>query len=221
MLGAVSLLTVAPFVSSARVVDLDPEAIGLTEADYYTLKDSHCYFSEADAPSDAVKSYHSGMFCDPLLAQLAGQIIFRAQHGGEMYRVNDADGDDSLIRYLPDGFYKAKNTLYWVANGERVRLPKGDAYRRVMLVAQRSRGMITYIKTTSMNTERQAALRGRIVLIVDDNGRLAYVPDTIYGSDWRDLSAKNEAEWEEIIGDELIHVSPHLIKKLPVNNDWK
>ena len=210
---------VAPAITSARVVDLHPDAIGITEADYYTLKSSHCYYE--GAPSTAVHSAVTGALCDPLLAQLAGQIVFRAQHYGEMYQVNDGDGWGPLTRYLPDGFYEAGGTLYWVAEGRRTRLPESDGFRRILLTAQRNPSMVTYVKENSLTTDQQRSLRGRIVVMVDQNHSLAYVADPIYGSDLRTLSQKNSAELEEIIGNEIIHVSAKLIKKLPVNNDWQ
>ncbi len=227
--AVLSLITAAvllPAVSSARVIDLDPEAIGVSEANFQELRTSHCYMNSVDAPDTAVSSEVSGMLCDPLLARLAGHIIFRAEHAGEMYQVNDGDGLPSIVRYLPDGFYQANGKLFWVANGRRTRLPDGDSFRRILLTVQRTPSMATYVNSDALTTAQQISLHGRILVLVDQNNSLGYMAET-FGSDDPQaaniitLAQKNSSELEQMIGIDLIQTRLSLIKKLPLNNDWQ
>jgi hypothetical protein len=220
LLGLAAAVVLVPNVTSARVVDLPSDSVGVTEVTYQQLKAAHCYY-DGSQPDTAVRSSHLGAWCDPIVAQLAGQVIFRAEHHGELYLVNDGDGWPTVTRYLPDGIYQAGDTNYWVANGLRTRLPAGDEYRRILLTAQRNASMITYVSSANFSTEQQTSLRGRIVVMTDQNGALGYVADPIYGEGIRTLSQKNSAEFMEVIGQEVIHIKKSTIKKLTINNDWR
>lgn len=114
-------------------VSIPVDAVGITEEDFQTLKDAHCYF---EATSGAVE-ISEGVYCDPLLAKLHDKIIFRAHHFGEMYWMNVADGlATGPHRYLPDGIYKTHNRYFIVAQGIKKRLRRNAAYDQIVAFAQ-------------------------------------------------------------------------------------
>ncbi len=121
-----------PVVTHAAVdtrtsVDFPPDAIGVSEEQFQAIKDATCSYD----------------YCDPLIEQLQGKVIFRAERHGQMYKVAEGDGVQKLRPFLPNGFYKAGKKYYYVANGFKIRLKKGSAYRTILQRAQDGSTMIT------------------------------------------------------------------------------
>lgn len=145
ILLTLALLGIGLPISSraTETLNLDQFAIGITEETYHTLLDSHCYYTEL-APDDAVYT-SNGVLCDASIVPFANKVVFRAQHLGEMYRLYTGDGKNTMQRYLPDGFYKAKNKYYWVADNEVVRITKNNFYKRILLTVQRNSASSTPI----------------------------------------------------------------------------
>lgn len=114
-------------------ISIPKDAVGVTEADFSELKASHCYFEERSGATEI----SDGVYCDPLLAKLYDKIIFRAQHFGEMYWMNTADGlSNGPHRYLPDGMYIANDNYFIVSQGIKKRIRKDSAYNSIVAFAQ-------------------------------------------------------------------------------------
>lgn len=111
-----------PTAATHAVIDLPEGAIGITEDTYADLKQfdgTYCNF-DAEDECDNFESLMTGLF---------DKIIFRAEANGQMYRLVREGGnpyDIFLDRYLPDGMYKSKGSLYWVANGYKTVLERGS-----------------------------------------------------------------------------------------------
>lgn len=114
-------------------ISIPKDAVGVTEDDFTELKASNCYFEERTGATEI----SDGVYCDPLLAKLHDKIIFRAQHFGEMYWMNTADGlGTGPHRYLPDGMYTSNDNYFIVSQGIKKRIRKDSAYDSVVAFAQ-------------------------------------------------------------------------------------
>lgn len=114
-----------PFLSHAatQAVTVPADAIGITEKTFTELQNATC-------------DYHSEARCGTLIDQLAGSVVLRVEHAGEMYVVNQPYDLPLIQRWIPDGLYTTGSRLYLVKNGYRIMLPSGKKLQRIMTVAK-------------------------------------------------------------------------------------
>lgn len=239
-----TLLCLPGLSHAAEVLNLPLGAVGLTEATYAELKDGHCYYPEY-APDDAVQVSDGG-YCDAIVARFYGQIVFRAEHFGEMYQINTGDGAPTLMRYLLDGFYKANKKYFWVADNQRVRIKANNFYTRILLTAQAHPASVVPISHDdffAMLTTCEGPYEGipfdaaaheeclarieqgnalyyrlarQVVLDVQNTGALYYIPQNS-GLGPQLLPDMTFTSVKEFAAPVKLHV----IKKLYPNNDWQ
>lgn len=194
-LGALVLTSFPKGTQAAQFVH-HPDPVAVTEAQYAQLKTETCENPE-------------GGYCIPdFLGSLAHRVVQRVESNDQLYWINTGDGADSVLPYLPDGFYKTgKKKLgtrkYWVVmDGVKRRIKKGNTYARVqqMLANQHGRGisetdfqslltsceyyggdMIPYTECVAIYNRGQELLEelaGTIVQRVEGDGSLHYIPTT-------------------------------------------
>jgi hypothetical protein len=159
-----------------------------------------------DAPGATVTPL--GRHCDALLARFENKLVMRVQHHGELYWINTGDGVPPVNRYLPDGLYATSQNAFLVSNGTKLRLQKGEAFEAILAIARSGSHFITTISNNDVqlmlgsceyygegdplqdsafqacvsryNAGRVlgARLAGRIVMNVDDSGKLFYIENT-------------------------------------------
>lgn len=114
---------------AATPVSFPPEAVGIDEETFQVLEDINGKGCNPDTSGQTNS-------CPAIAKELNGDIVFRAEAQGEMYRFQfvGAPGawDGLLERYLPDNFYKADGKYYWVANGYALEMKKGKAFKKFM-----------------------------------------------------------------------------------------
>lgn len=117
-----------PAAATHAVINLPEDAVGVSENTYADLKrfdGDYCNF-DAEDECDNFETLLTGLF---------DQIIFRAEANGQMYRlVREGYNpyDIFLDRWLPDGMYKSKDSLYWVANGYKTILERGSVLSTIV-----------------------------------------------------------------------------------------
>lgn len=160
---------------SQAAISIPKGAVGISEATYQELKQAQ--FIDAE-------NY------DQILCAYQNKIVFRAEHAGEMYRVNLSASLPALTRYLPDGFYKAGQKYYWVNAGTKYRMKKGHAYEKIFTAVNATDNKaadiigLTASDFTSMQQKDSQGvalyqnLSGRIVLNAEGAGELYYINGT-------------------------------------------
>jgi hypothetical protein len=111
------LLASATVKAETLAVRFPDGAAGISEGAYRQLK---------NAEFIDIEHY------DEILWYYQDKVVFRANHRGEMYKVHLGADLHGLTRYLPDGFYKAGKDYYWLADGFKVKLPKGQEYETIV-----------------------------------------------------------------------------------------
>lgn len=184
---AVAIMSIVPFMGHAKdlQISLPDGAVGITEATYQELKNTVCTGGTPE--------------CGTLVDSLAGKIIFRAEHLGEMYIVSEKDELPSPIirRYVPNGFYKTrengKTKYFLVQDSYTIPLKKSNAFYRLNNLAENDTvvpvsendfaAMGITCEGSSESCLTQYALGqtlfkqlwGKMIMRVENNGELYYV----------------------------------------------
>lgn len=239
-LALVGLIAVgAPAMASAeKPIDIPRGAIGISEEVYTHLKNADKYECPT-VPTPATCE-------DPYYSELKGSVVFRAEHFGEMYQVNEGDGMPFLTRYLPNGFYKTKtDKVYWVGNGRSVLLERGSTLKKLKTVAREN--MVTTISAEDYNLLyegregiepilsqedriRAGQLYSRLdeqVVMREDTGELIHVEAYVGTGTLRPVEKKmvagngddsKEGSLYRFAGFHAKTVTAKLMKKIPLNN---
>lgn len=222
------------------------EIVGITEATFNQLNQSHCAYSDQEGMIEA----SSGGYCDPLVVQLQDAIVMRVEAHGEQYWINTADGLPIVNRYLPNGFYRSDKKLFWVQDGFRVHIPKKKAFATIMQSAQQQDTRVTPISNADFDRMLQsceyygsgnadtdatyqacvaqvalgrathAKLAHSIVLKVEDAGKLFYIPEgnetNPLGIEKRVLHNEQEMSLYRYLWSEASHAQYDVIQEMPM-----
>lgn len=158
------------------------DVVGISEEIYTSLKNVTC-------------DYHSTEACGPLVDQLAGSVVMRVEHAGEMYIIREPYDLPIIQTWIPDGLYSVDNKQYLVKNGYKILLPEGKKLKRLMTVARNGgatgiseedfAALMTTCESADMNDschtaytrgqEIFAQLQGSIIMRVEHTGELYYI----------------------------------------------
>lgn len=211
-----------PQITTACNYSIPEGAVGLSEAAYQQLKNSHCYMGPQEGGTVAI----GGLYCDSFIAPFVGKIVFRAAHHGEMYWVNTGDGLPLLNRYLPDGIYKVGKKYYLMDNGRKLKLNTQDCFSTMENHVKS--GSIKYYGVnnadwTLMNSETvegnalRKKMAGKIFILTEQDGSLWYVSTGI-NNYVHAVSGKLETTEDFLASESYTGVSKSLMKKMIRHN---
>lgn len=120
LMGSMSLAQYA----SAADITAPKDVIGITEVTYETLKNVTC-------------DYHSNARCGTLVDQLAGSVVMRVKHAGELYFVSQPYDLPILKRWLPNGLYRTEEGKFiLVKDALKIPLPANKIAKRTQALVK-------------------------------------------------------------------------------------
>lgn len=184
-LVGVAILTLTGFARPTQAaegqMDVPSYALGITEETFAAL-------SAINGKSCDPQTTGQSDSCPQLALDLNGRIVCRVEHFGELYRfqfVGDIGAWDGLLeRYLPDNFYASGGKYYWVANGYKMQLTKGKAWKQFLRRVRHdfpARTAISEKDYLALNnggahdTALTQRLAGHVIMRVESHGELEYV----------------------------------------------
>lgn len=123
MIVIVSFIALPAFAAYKTPSDIT----GISEKTYTALKNARC-------------DYESTVRCGSLIDQLAGKVVMRTEHNGEMYIVSEPFDLPLIKRFLPNGFYAIKQgdnkTYYLLIDGYKIFMTGKNAFQRLLDIAK-------------------------------------------------------------------------------------